>query len=140
MRLPRYTGAPLSAPGRGGARCGAIGAWRSWESSCCWRRVPRRPRRRRRPRRPRPHRRRSALLLPEVRDESAWFGGFPGAFLDSEKEYVFSFQAESTPQAYVNRDVIPESELSTIQQLADPKWKGKIAFHDPRVDGAGNGR
>ncbi|HEY7059857.1 MAG TPA: extracellular solute-binding protein [Chloroflexota bacterium] len=83
---------------------------------------------------------RSALLLPEVRDESAWFGGFPGAFLDSEKEYVFSFQAESTPQAYVNRDVIPESELSTIQQLTDPKWKGKIAFHDPRVDGAGNGR
>jgi iron(III) transport system substrate-binding protein len=83
---------------------------------------------------------RPALLLPEVRNENVWFDGFNGAFLDSEKQYVFSFQAESTPQAYVNRDVIPESELSTIQQLTDPRWKGRIAFHDPRVDGAGNGR
>jgi iron(III) transport system substrate-binding protein len=83
---------------------------------------------------------RPALLLPEVRDEHAWFGGFKKAFLDSEKQYVFAFQAEVTPQAYINRDAIPKSDLDTIKGMLNPKWKGKIAIHDPRVDGAGNGR
>ena len=83
---------------------------------------------------------RPALMLPEVLDESAWFGGFQQAFLDSEKQYVFAFQAEVSAQVYVNRDIVPESELSTIQGLLDPRWKGKIAIDDPRFDGAGSGR
>ena len=27
-----------------------------------------------------------------------------------------------------------------MEALTDPKWKGKIAVYDPRIDGAGNGR
>jgi iron(III) transport system substrate-binding protein len=83
---------------------------------------------------------RAALVLPEVLDESVWLGGFDKAFLDSEKQYVFSFQAEVSGQVFVNRDVVPESELNTIQGLLDPKWKGRMAFDDPRFDGAGSGR
>lgn len=81
-----------------------------------------------------------AMLLPEVTDESVWFGGFNKAFLDSEKQFVFAFQTELSPQAYVNREFISESELNTIDGLLNPKWKGKIAMSDPRVDGSGNGR
>jgi iron(III) transport system substrate-binding protein len=69
-----------------------------------------------------------------------WLGGFQRAFLDSEKQYIFSFQAESTPSVYVNRDLVPESELNSVKALLDPRWKGKIAIHDRRIDGAGNGR
>jgi iron(III) transport system substrate-binding protein len=83
---------------------------------------------------------RQALILPEVLDESNWLGGFDKAFLDSEKQYVFSFQAEVSGQVFVNRDVVPESEINTVQGLLDPKWKGRIAFDDPRFDGAGSGR
>jgi iron(III) transport system substrate-binding protein len=83
---------------------------------------------------------RAALLLPELRDEAAWFGGFRQAFLDAEQRFVFSYQAEISAQVYVNRELVPESELSTIQGLLDPRWKGKIAIFDPRLDGAGNGR
>ncbi|HZU06891.1 MAG TPA: extracellular solute-binding protein [Chloroflexota bacterium] len=83
---------------------------------------------------------RTVLLLPEVTDEAIWFGGFEEAYLDREKQYVFAFQAEVSPQVYINRDFIRENELSTVKGLLDPKWKGKIAIHDPRMDGAGNGR
>ena len=83
---------------------------------------------------------RPVLILPEVRDEGAWLGGFGKAFLDSEKQYIFAFQAEITPQVQVNREFIPESELNSVNGLLNPKWKGKIVIDDPRVDGPGSGR
>ena len=39
---------------------------------------------------------------------------------------------------YVNRDLVPESEIRTERDLLDPKWKGKIVIQDPR-GGAGLG-
>jgi ABC-type Fe3+ transport system substrate-binding protein len=83
---------------------------------------------------------RPLLILPEVLDEKVWLGGFAKAFLDSEKQYIFAFQAEVTPQVQVNREFIPESELNSVKGLLNPKWKGKIVIDDPRVDGAGSGR
>jgi iron(III) transport system substrate-binding protein len=83
---------------------------------------------------------RPTFVLPDVRDENAWFGGFDRAFLDSEKQYIFAFQAQVTPQVLVNREFVTARELSSIKALLDLKWKGKIAIDDPRVDGAGNGR
>ena len=44
------------------------------------------------------------FILPEVLDEKAWLGGFDKAFLDSEKQYIFAFQAQITPQVLVNRE------------------------------------
>jgi iron(III) transport system substrate-binding protein len=83
---------------------------------------------------------RPLFMLPEVLDEKAWFGGFDKAFLDSEKQYIFAFQAQITPQVLVNREFVSEKELNSVKGLLDAKWKGKIAINDPRVDGAGNGR
>ena len=83
---------------------------------------------------------RPVFILPEVKDEKAWYGGFQSAFLDKEKQFIFSFQTEIGAQAYINREMITEKELSTVEALTDPKWKGKIAVYDPRIDGAGNGR
>ena len=83
---------------------------------------------------------RPLFILPEVLDEKVWFGGFDKAFLDSEKKYIFAFQAQITPQVLINREFVSAKDLNSIKGLLDPKWKGKIAINDPRVDGAGNGR
>jgi iron(III) transport system substrate-binding protein len=83
---------------------------------------------------------RPALILPEVLDDKVWFGGLESAFLDSEGKLIFAFEAEISPQVYVNRDVVPAAELNAIEQLTDQKWSNKISWNDPRVDGAGNGR
>jgi iron(III) transport system substrate-binding protein len=83
---------------------------------------------------------RPAFILPEVKDDKAWYGGFKDAFLDNEKEYIFSFQTELAAQAYVNRNSVPEKELNAVEPLISKSWTGKIALYDPRIDGAGNGR
>jgi ABC-type Fe3+ transport system substrate-binding protein len=81
---------------------------------------------------------RTALLLPEVLDDSKWRGGFDAGFQDNGKQLVYAFQGSVVPTVMVNRDVLPESELSKIEQLTDPKWKGKIVWDDPRTNGIGS--
>ena len=79
---------------------------------------------------------RPLLWLPEVVDASKWLGGMDGIFFDKEKKYVLGFVSMISFMAYVNRDVVTESELSSIQDLNEPRWKGKIVIQDPR-GGAG---
>jgi iron(III) transport system substrate-binding protein len=75
------------------------------------------------------------LLLDEVLDNNKWYGGFDSAFYDVEGQYLFSFQGNLNNLVYVNRDVVPESELARVEDLALPQWKGKIASEDMTVFG-----
>jgi iron(III) transport system substrate-binding protein len=76
---------------------------------------------------------RELLILPEVKDEKVWRGGWDARFMDRDKKYVFAFQDELVYQAYVNREFVPASELKDMTQLTDPKWNGKISILDPSV-------
>lgn len=78
------------------------------------------------------------LILPEVTDSNKWLGGIKGGFQDPEQRYVYAFTTYISRQIKINRTVIPEGQLENVEQLLDPKWKGKIVFYDPRVDGAGS--
>jgi iron(III) transport system substrate-binding protein len=81
---------------------------------------------------------RPILFHPEVVDDSAWFGGFAWGFADLEGQYLFTHRVEVAPTVRVNRDTVPESELNRVEQLVDPKWKGRISWQDPTVPGAGS--
>lgn len=72
------------------------------------------------------------LINAEHAKDDVWFGGYSNAFVDEEKEYMFSYFTFEEPTTFVNRDVIPESELSSTKQLLDPKYKGKISIQDLR--------
>ncbi len=80
---------------------------------------------------------RPALLLPEVLDDSKWIGGFDAGWADKDKSLVYTFVGTLSPTVFVNRDTIPESQLNSIDQLWDPKWKGQIAMDDPRLPSVG---
>jgi iron(III) transport system substrate-binding protein len=80
---------------------------------------------------------RPALILPEVLDDSRWIQGFDGGWRDNDKSLAYAFSSQVLWTAYVNRSTTPESQLSRIEQLTEPQWKGKIALEDPRVPSAG---
>jgi iron(III) transport system substrate-binding protein len=81
----------------------------------------------------RPH-----LILPEVSDESLWFGK-RFYFADAAKEHVLlnDGTVETSLIAYNTKLVRPE-EIQSYWDLLQPKWRGKILAYDPRKrSGAG---
>jgi ABC-type Fe3+ transport system substrate-binding protein len=77
------------------------------------------------------------LILPDVLDDSKWMGGFDGRFSDDARQYSFDFGLQSSAGAYVNRDTVRESELSSYDDLWKPQFRGKITWQDPRGPGSG---
>jgi iron(III) transport system substrate-binding protein len=80
---------------------------------------------------------RPALILPDILEDKNWRGGFNEGWTDLEKKYIYGFTGYVDYAVYMNHDVIPETEFSRAEDLWDPKWKGKIVWHDPRREGIG---
>ena len=73
---------------------------------------------------------RALLVLPEVVDDKAWAGGFENLFNDNGRKYSIGFSLQATPGAWVNRDKVPVSELSSMDQLIEPRFKGLMSSQD----------
>lgn len=80
---------------------------------------------------------RDLLVLPEVTDNSKWYGGLDAAFLDREKNYIFGFVGVDQMTARFNNKIAGHTLTAT--DLIDPKWSGKISMADPRGGAALNG-
>jgi ABC-type Fe3+ transport system substrate-binding protein len=81
-----------------------------------------------------------SLVLPEVLDDGKWRDGFGGGWVDSGRQHVYGYASNASTSITVNRDLIPERELPNVisfDDLLDPRWKGKIAWDDPRQPGSG---
>ncbi len=74
------------------------------------------------------------LFLPEVLDNSVWWGGNL-IFLDQQHTWV-AFLAFPQPPILVNTTMVNPGDPKGWQDLLDPKWKGKMVVYNPR-DGAG---
>lgn len=72
----------------------------------------------------------AVLMLPEVIDESKWWGAHH-RYLDAEREYIFSFDGEAQMLFAYNTNLINPSEIKSLWDLLDPKWKGRIVGLDP---------
>lgn len=77
----------------------------------------------------------SALILPEVLDESKWWAG-KHHYVDPERQYIFNFIGTiSAPSVYYNKKLVKADEIKSYWDLLNPKWKGKIVAVDPRMPG-----
>src|SRR5207244_4759268 len=79
---------------------------------------------------------RSALILPEVVDESKWYGG-QHRYTDPEQKFIFVYIA--TPSAssfYYNTALVNSKEFKSYWDLVNPKWKGKYVSQDPTSTGS----
>jgi len=80
---------------------------------------------------------RDAIVLPELMDDKVWRGGFADGFQDHEGKYVYAYNMTVNIPGHVNWDAVPKAELKGLDQLLDPKYAGKIVWHDPRSPGPG---
>ncbi|HKZ51524.1 MAG TPA: extracellular solute-binding protein, partial [Dehalococcoidia bacterium] len=77
-----------------------------------------------------------ALILPEVKDGKNWLGG-KLEFADREHLSLVML-SYSQSNVFVNTTMAKPEEFKSYKDLLDPKWKGKILLHDPRITGPGN--
>jgi iron(III) transport system substrate-binding protein len=77
------------------------------------------------------------LVLPEVTDPAKWKTGKLW-FMDPEEQYVLRLFNSVDSLLFINTDFVKPEEMSDVQHLLDPKWRGKISSEDPRLD-SGNG-
>jgi iron(III) transport system substrate-binding protein len=78
-----------------------------------------------------------ALILPEVLDESKWWGG-KHHYGDPQKTYILTFSLSPTYGGVsYNTNLVNPRELKSYWDLLKPKWKGKIGARDLRRGGPG---
>jgi len=77
----------------------------------------------------------SAFILPEVVDESKWYGG-KHVFTDSEDQFIFVYVAlPGTRGLSYNSNLVNAKEFKSYWDLTNPKWKGKITSQRPTETG-----
>src|SRR4030095_15412496 len=76
------------------------------------------------------------LALPEVKDPKQWWGGH--LWIDNAKRFVYTFQEYLSEVIWYNTDLIKTSEIRSLDDFLNPKWKGRIGYLDPRTPGAGD--
>jgi iron(III) transport system substrate-binding protein len=80
---------------------------------------------------------RSGLVLPEVTDGAHWKKGSLW-FSDPDAQFVLRLCNTLTSTLAINTHAVRPDDLHSMQDLLDPRWKGKIAFQDPTLPGSGS--
>ena len=83
------------------------------------------------------------FMHPEVMDKSLWYLG-KHYYADPQQKFHFAFAASATPQnmgMYYNTDLVRQEDIdamSSVFDLVDPKWTGKIVAGLP-IGGGSSG-
>ena len=78
---------------------------------------------------------RSALILPEVVDESKWWQG-EHHYIDPENKYIFVFLGNVGQYISYHTKSVDPGEFRSYWDFLQPKWKGKILSRDPKISGS----
>jgi iron(III) transport system substrate-binding protein len=78
---------------------------------------------------------RSALILPEVIDESKWWLG-QHHYIDPESRYIFVYLGNVAQYVSYHTKSVNPGEIRSYWDFLQPKWKGKILSRDPKISGS----
>jgi iron(III) transport system substrate-binding protein len=76
------------------------------------------------------------LIHPDVADPKKWKRD-GATFMDPEGQYIMMLFSTVNDTLFINTDFVKPEELKSVQDLINPRWKGKIASQDPRLGGSG---
>jgi iron(III) transport system substrate-binding protein len=78
---------------------------------------------------------RPAIILPEAKDDAGWEGGFERGFsVVKDRALTYGFVANRGGGITINIDLVKE-EIKGLNDLLNPKWKGKLLLPDVRTMG-----
>ncbi len=75
-------------------------------------------------------------LPADNKDGGKWAGGFE-LFADPKNPVTLITEFSDVGGVFINKDQVPEG-LSSLDELLDPKWKGRVAVYDPTVSNGGS--
>src|SRR5439155_10969240 len=78
----------------------------------------------------------SLLINPDVVNGANWTNGKPW-FMDPEEESILRLSNGVTGHTAVNTKFVQPSELTSINDLLKPQYKGKLAGFDWTINGSG---
>jgi iron(III) transport system substrate-binding protein len=79
---------------------------------------------------------RPAIVLPDVKDDAGWEGGFERGFaLVKDRALCYGFVAVRGGGVTINTDMVNEDQVRGLKDLLDPRWKGKLLLPDVRTMG-----
>lgn len=78
---------------------------------------------------------RESIFRGDVADDKLWQDGFEAGFI--ERQYGYAGFKEMYRAVWINTEFVQEGEVKTLEDLFNPKWKGRIIAGDPRVYGGG---
>lgn len=78
----------------------------------------------------------SSVLDPALTDPSLYVLG-EAPWIDREQDKLFQISRYMNTFLLINTDLVAAGEITTWEDLLDPKWKGMIVVDDPRSAGAG---
>lgn len=75
----------------------------------------------------------TTFIRPDVTEDKNWRDGFDAGWLDSAKSMGYTSMSEGAGFLAVDTNQVQEGEIKTIQDMLNPKWKGKVAMADVRT-------
>jgi hypothetical protein len=73
------------------------------------------------------------LFRPDVLDDAVWLGGPASRFMDSGGDLCFAWEHQVIHAYAVNTDAVRPGSITSVPDLLEPAWRGKILSLDPRV-------
>ncbi|MSQ27400.1 MAG: extracellular solute-binding protein [Dehalococcoidia bacterium] len=80
---------------------------------------------------------RPIIFRADVLDDKAWAGGFDAGFLDNDKKWCYACCTSRNRVVWINTDQVQAAEVTKVEDLLNPKWKGRILSGDVRSYGGG---
>jgi iron(III) transport system substrate-binding protein len=78
-----------------------------------------------------------AILRPDVMDDKAWRDGFATGFnLTSDAQLCYQSTLVRAQNLMIDTEQVGGGEITSAQDLLNPKWKGKIVCTDTRISGS----
>jgi iron(III) transport system substrate-binding protein len=79
---------------------------------------------------------RPAIILPDVKDDAGWEGGFERGFgVVKDRALTYGFVANRGGGLTINTDLVKDGQIKSLTDLLDARWKGKLLLPDVRVMG-----